>query len=116
MRLKNFTAATMDEAMRRVRQELGEDAVILSTKRNGKGGVLVTAGLEDEPPLAEDMATDLPNSYDLPAAGMAPLDGLDLIASRLEFNGVPPTIADRLLNAAAELSTENPIMALAAAP
>src|SRR5215475_5969560 len=105
MRLKNFTAATMDEAMRRVRQELGDDAVILSTKRNGKGGVLVTAGLEDEPlpsedMAVEDMAADLPQPHDLPATGTAPLDGLDLIASRLEFNGVPPTIADRLLNSA----------------
>ncbi|MGH6882675.1 MAG: GTPase, partial [Hypericibacter sp.] len=111
MRLKTFGASTMDEAMRRVRQELGDDAVILSTKRDGKSGVLVTAGLEDEP-LPE---VSISHPRDLPQPDTAALDGLDRIAARLEFNGVPAAIADRLLNAAAELSTENPTLALAAA-
>src|SRR5258705_333315 len=115
MRLKTFSAATMDEAMRRVRQELGDDAVILSTKRDGKSGVLVTAGLDDEPLASEEtaLAASAPRAF--PQVDTAALDGLDRIADRLEFNGVPAAIADRLLNAAAELSTENPTMALAAA-
>jgi flagellar biosynthesis protein FlhF len=111
MRLKTFSAGTMDEAMRRVRQELGDDAVILSTKRDGRSGVLVTAGLEDEP-LAQ---ASISQPRDLPRNDTAALDGLDRIAARLEFNNVPAAIADRLLNAAAELSTENPTLALAAA-
>jgi len=114
MRLKTFSAGTMDEAMRRVRQELGDDAVILATKRDGKRGVLVTAGLDDEP-LATGAAPAAAEPRGLPQADTAALDGLDRIAARLEFNGVPPTIADRLLSAAAELSTENPTLALAAA-
>jgi flagellar biosynthesis protein FlhF len=115
MRLRNFSAATMDEAMRRVRQELGEDAIILSTRRDGKHGVLVTAGLEDEPLAAEEVAADEAPSAELPRADSNALEGLDRIAARLEFNSVPAAIADRLLNAAAELSTENPTLALAAA-
>jgi flagellar biosynthesis protein FlhF len=120
MRLRNFSATTMDEAMHRVRQELGEDAIILSTRRDGKHGVLVTAGLEDEPLAAEDIAVDRASPVDLlktdlPRTDTTALEGLDRIAARLEFNGVPAAIADRLLNAAAELSTENPTLALAAA-
>ncbi|HWA43166.1 MAG TPA: hypothetical protein VHA10_08140 [Hypericibacter adhaerens] len=115
MRLKTFSAGTMDEAMRRVRQELGDDAVILSTKRDGKSGVLVTAGLDDEPLDAERAPADTAAAPLLPSSDSAALDGLDRIAARLEFNGVPAAIADRLLGAAAELSTENPVLALAAA-
>jgi flagellar biosynthesis protein FlhF len=114
MRLKTFSATTMDEAMRRVRQELGDGAVILATKRDGKQGVLVTAGLEEEP-LAAAPAPAAAEPRGMAEADSAALDGLDRIAQRLEFNGAPPAIADRLLGAAAELATENPTMALAAA-
>lgn len=56
MRVKVFTAATVQEAMTQVKSELGIDAVILHTKRFHKGGFLgymgkemveVTAAVED---------------------------------------------------------------------
>ena len=47
MRLKSFTAKTMKEAMQMVRDELGENAVIVAT-REESGGVRVTAALEQE--------------------------------------------------------------------
>jgi flagellar biosynthesis protein FlhF len=53
MRLKLYRAAAMAEAMARVRAELGEDALILATRRVGDG-VEVTAALEPDeapPPL-----------------------------------------------------------------
>ena len=37
MRLKTFNARTMSEAMKMVRDHLGEDAIIVSTQR-GEGG------------------------------------------------------------------------------
>ena len=47
MRLKTFIAPTMQEAMRMVRAEMGEEAVIVSTLQNPKqGGVRITAALE----------------------------------------------------------------------
>ena len=47
MRLRTFTAPTIADAMQRVRDELGPDAIILSTQRLGRGGgVKVTAGIE----------------------------------------------------------------------
>lgn len=53
MRLKLFRAASMHEAMGRVRAELGADALILSTRRVAEG-VEITAALEpdDAPPPA----------------------------------------------------------------
>ncbi len=45
MRIKLFQAANMAEAMRRVRAELGEDALILGHRRVA-GGVEITAALE----------------------------------------------------------------------
>ena len=44
MRLKSYTAATMAEAMNLVREELGEDAIIVSTQRSsdGQGAVSYT--------------------------------------------------------------------------
>ena len=45
MRLRTFTAKTMPEAMARVRDELGADAIILSTGCVA-GGISVTAALD----------------------------------------------------------------------
>ena len=51
MRLKTFNARTMSEAMKMVRDHLGEDAIIVSTQRGegGKGGRL-TAALDGADP------------------------------------------------------------------
>lgn len=59
MHLKRFRAATIDEALRQVRKELGEEAVILHTKSipfvgaspfARRQGVEVVAALDDDPP------------------------------------------------------------------
>ena len=46
MRLKSFYAKTMTEAMQMVRETLGEDAIIIATREDGKS-VQVTAALDD---------------------------------------------------------------------
>lgn len=49
MRLKSFEAQDMNEAMSAIRQEMGEEAVILSVIRGAKGkGIKVTAAAGDE--------------------------------------------------------------------
>ena len=56
MRLKSYNAPTMAEAMRLVREESGEDAIIVSTQRSSDGqGVRITAALDDP---GEDDAID----------------------------------------------------------
>ncbi len=49
MRVKLYTAPGMPEALARIRTELGDDAIILSTRRI-QGGVEVTASLETPEP------------------------------------------------------------------
>jgi flagellar biosynthesis protein FlhF len=71
MRLKLYRAPAMADAMAKVRAELGEDALILSTRRVGDG-VEVTAALEPDEPA-------------LPLA--APPDSAQLAA--LEYHAVP---------------------------
>ncbi len=58
MRIKKFRAGSMREALMLIRQELGEDAVILKTERvsngflslGGKSDIEVTAGIDDGGP------------------------------------------------------------------
>ncbi|MBP2629386.1 MAG: flhF [Firmicutes bacterium] len=61
MKVKVFTASSMQEAMSQVKSQLGIDAVILHTRRFHKGGILgymgkemieVTAAVEDKPAVA----------------------------------------------------------------
>jgi flagellar biosynthesis protein FlhF len=79
MRLKLFRAAAMSEAMARVRAELGEDALILSTRRVA-GGVEITAALEPEEPRVPVQRA---------------VDPTRLAA--LEYHGVPAELREALL-------------------
>ena len=83
MRLRTIRAARMPEAMAMLRAELGEDAVILSTRRVA-GGVELTAGqdAEDEPLMIAPEA-----------AATAPLP------PELRRHNMPPALAQRLAGA-----------------
>jgi flagellar biosynthesis protein FlhF len=106
MRLKTFTAASMPEAMRLVREALGPDAIIVSSQPGDRGkGVRVTAAIETP---AE------------PAAPSRPAAGADTIARLTESlagHGVPAALAERLLAGAAKAQarTTDPVVSLAAA-
>ena len=79
MRLKLFRGATIAEAMGRVRQELGAEALILSNRRVSDG-VEITAALEPE----EDFVAPAP-----PTENAALLE-------RLIWHGVPAPLSRRL--------------------
>jgi flagellar biosynthesis protein FlhF len=104
MRLRSFTGKNLPDAMRRVRDTLGPEAVILSTQTaETGGGVRVTAALEDSP--LEDF--DLANN--------SGLDSIDDIAEALAYHRFPPGLLDRLLAAAANLTSSDPALSLAGA-
>ena len=106
MRLRTFTAPTIADAMQCVRDELGPDAVILSTQRLGRGGgVKVTAGIE----------TVESSSAGLAQGARAAIEAIDAVGAALEFHGLPLPIADRLLAAAADLPADDAALALAGA-
>lgn len=102
MRLRTFSAASIPEAMRLVRTELGPDAVILATEQIGKS-VKVTAAL-DRAAILE------PNANVDPSA-----DPIEAIGKALNFHRVPSPLADRLIDIAGSFLLDNPRQALGAA-
>ncbi len=104
MRLKSFTAKSVPEAMRKVRDQLGPDAVILSSHTDPCGLVKVTAALDGQPDAGGAMA-DFSDS----------LRAIDDLSETLDYHRVPPGLADRLIAAASSITTDDATMALAAA-
>ncbi|HWT10522.1 MAG TPA: hypothetical protein VN329_15255 [Roseomonas sp.] len=87
MRLKTFRAARMPDAMAQLREELGAEAVILSTRRTAQG-VEVTAALEAEEPLL------------IPPAGAA----IAAPAGPLAFHNPPAALAEALSRGSLDLA------------
>lgn len=107
MRLKSYTAPSMAEAMHLVREELGDDAIIVSTQRAAGGkGVRITAALEP---------TDVDEAIEeiLAEANRAP--SADMVGVALAEHGVPPRLADRLVNTVQAGGIEDSLQACAAA-
>lgn len=108
MRLKSFTAPTMTEAMELVRQELGDDAIIVSTQRAaGSKGVRITAALES---VDADLAVA---SMLEQATGGSEVS--EAVRKALADHGVPQRLSDRLVNAAQTSGLTQPPLACAAA-
>lgn len=108
MRLKCYSAATVAEAMRQIRDELGDEAVIVSTQTGDSGqGVTVTAALESGD-TENELAALLDNSR---------ADGGfdDTVGRALAFHGTPAEMSDRLLTRANQSEADDPTGALAAA-
>ena len=89
MRLKLFRANTVAAAIAQVRTELGEDALILSTRRIGEG-IEVTAAAEPEP-VQNGPAPPAPKP---PAPAQPAPDQAKL--SALKWHGVPDPLAATL--------------------
>ena len=107
MRLKSYTAATMAEAMNMVREELGEDAIIVSTQRSSDGqGVRITAALEDAE-REEDIARALAGEDSTPFS--------ESVREALTYHGVPPRLIEKMVLTARSVDVGSPTMACAAA-
>jgi len=107
MRLKTYSSASMAEAMDLVRREMGEDAIIVSTQKDGEGeGVRVTAALESA----------RSNGFDVEASGGNPCpDSTETLRQALVFHATPTLLAERLLASAAAVLGDDPIVAAAEA-
>src|SRR5882672_5708607 len=107
MRLRTFTAKTMPEAMALVRDQLGIDAIILSTGRVN-GGISVTA--------ATDPAETASSREAAPADRATPEpvnDPFEDLHETLIAHGTPAPIVERVLTAALERAAPDPLGALA---
>ena len=107
MRLKSYTAPSMAEAMHLLRQELGDDAIIVSTQRAAGGkGVRITAALE--PSDVEDAIGEM-----LAEANRTP--AAEVVREALGEHGIPPRLMERLVNAVHTGGVDEPQMACATA-
>src|SRR5262245_5233855 len=104
MRLRTFTATSITEAMRQVREALGEDAIILSTDQQGRN-VTLTAAID--PAHAAPAPAQRHNG--------AAVDASDAIATALHYHGVPVDLAQRLISTTSEFIIDDPQQALSAA-
>jgi len=142
MRLKNFIAPTMSEAMQQVRDSLGDDAIIISTYTGERGrGVQVTAAVESDRdqerrdtrlaesvpgvPLDRDAVANDSHDADHGAddgvarrddlAAAAALLDTDYLFQALIYHGVTPTLAERLCRTAGSMDTGDAALALGGA-
>ena len=107
MRLKSYNAATMAEAMRMVREELGDNAIIVSTQRSSDGqGVRITAALED-PSDDDDIEAAISGRNTTPFA--------ERVREALEYHGCPQRLVERMVQAAMQVEVGSPTMACATA-
>jgi flagellar biosynthesis protein FlhF len=132
MRLRTFTAANVAEAMAQVRAELGDEAIIVSTRRGEHGkGVQVTAAVEPrtDSSAVDDLEARLEANLKarlreprasrrgaVPGAKASPADPtVDTIRAALVAHRLPSELVESLGNAAAALEAETTEMALATA-
>src|SRR5689334_1439513 len=99
MRLRNFTAPSMQEAMALVREALGPDAIIVSTD-DEPGNVRVTAALDEAEPRGPQLTET---------------DTTDEISEALAANGVPGPLAEKLLMASLSFDADDTLVALSGA-
>ena len=93
MRLKSYNASTMADAMRLVREELGDDAIIVSTQRASDGqGVRITAVLKDSADADDDIRRAL-SGRNTSAFG-------ERVKDALEYHGTPARLTEKLVAAA----------------
>lgn len=108
MRLKTYTAPTMPEAMALVRDEMGDDAIIVSTHPPIDGlACRVTAAIEED-------LLPVPEQSDTPE----PVDTESRVAylrQVLIAHGIPPHITEALLRSIDDLSNPDAALSLASA-
>lgn len=119
MRLKTFSAATMQEAMAQVRAALGDDAVIVSTYRSSRGrGVEITAAVEPDPAERQPATPAATATAETPGATTPPASRAEaaaLLARALAWHGLPAKLNERLCMAAMAIGAPDPLLALAGA-
>lgn len=93
----------MPAAIELVREQLGEEAIIVTTHtEEGTGGVRVTAAVESEDHFIVEETVE-------------ELDTLEVIFEGLQRHGTPPSLIDLLLDVAAQIPADDPVLVLAGA-
>ena len=105
MRLKTFTAPSMTDALKIVKEHFGEDAIIVSSQKGENGiGVSVTAAIDntDKDPIPSDGLSNINQS-----------NTIDLITESLAHHGTPANISEKLIDIISGLNLDDTDTALA---
>lgn len=106
MRMKQITAKNIQEAMGIARRDLGDDAVMLETRKTAGGGITVTFAIEEDDRaiasvIIEDAADILPFSPEIPKPSHSTADishpAIGIIGEALELHGVPLALSEKIL-------------------
>ncbi|MDD9901816.1 MAG: ATP-binding protein [Alphaproteobacteria bacterium] len=107
MRLKSFQAKSMPDAMQQIKDALGEDAIIVSSREESGGWIRVTAAIEALPqPDLPKPATQGPPP---------PQDFAEEITEALLQHRLPAKVSDKIISAAADIEAASAEDALASA-
>ena len=110
MRVKTFTAPTHSEAMKLVREGLGDEAIIIASgSTDDAGGVQIIAAVDT------NLSTATENSIKQEPDKSSNLNIEETVRQALTFHGGPSRLISHLSYAAAKADAPNPTMALAAA-
>lgn len=116
MRIKVITGPNMPEALARLRDQLGDDAVILATQETADG-IEITAALEPaaDPaePAGEARFNPVQDSDWSSDEGRLTPEAEELI-SAVTYHGVPTDLAERLCRVAAQVDAPSVTVSLAA--
>lgn len=104
MRLKSFHGVTLTDAMRAVREALGEDAIIITTREDDSGGVRVTAAIDEAVPKTPPKPAQPEGS-----------EALETIAAALTAHQVHPPLAEKIMASATQYASDDPLLSLGAA-
>lgn len=112
MRLKSFQAKTMSEAMRQIKDTLGDDAIIVSTREEASGWVRITAAVEQVNPQPENILETLERHE---AEGFDEETVVEMVTDALLKHRVPASVSDRVISAAMTTGGRDPQKTLAQA-
>src|SRR5690606_1742248 len=144
MRIKTYTAPSMEKAISLLRREMGPEAIILSSQTLENGDIQLTAAIEqqDTPPAhkTDSWADDWDQDWRAEAEGTTPLPTsragdqsppaagdtapgrplhitpkMEVLVQAMAYHGLPTRLAEKLCRTALAASTDDPEMALAAA-
>ena len=106
MRLRSFHAQTMSDAMQQVRDELGENAIIVATREDEEHGVRVTAAIEEDDRFeTSDQSQSAPNFAI--SDKEEENDQHDVLTDLLMYHGLPAMLIDRLNEAAESIRADD---------
>ncbi len=103
MRMKQITAATMQEALQIAKRELGEDAVLLDTKKSNGSSITVTFAVDESDPITFDDLPPMPEPDFTPdiARSIGGFDlahpAFDILQEAFTYHALPPELSRSLM-------------------